>query len=192
MRPHKSNVFRLQLFSCSINIHVGNLGKWSGNIKQKQRRSYNGFTSDLMHPIFHGSVTHAFVERICGQDQDEVLSPLHTLDQFVLKFTSFQLLHIYEDAVSSDLQVHLQKAWEKGGRKWQKSERNVALAQARMNKANTSAFCPSPVRILTWPAGSRWSVGSWWTHQALEVGRLCGMALVACSYRTVSWPCGLH
>lgn len=70
-----------------------------------------------MHPIFHGGVPHAFVERIRRQDQDEILSPLHTLDQFVLKFTGFQLLHVYEDAVSSDLQVHLQEAWEKEEKK---------------------------------------------------------------------------
>ncbi len=64
-----------------------------------------------MHPILHGSVTHALVECICGQDQDEVTRPLHTLNQFVLEFTSLELLHIYEDAVSSNLQVHLQKTW---------------------------------------------------------------------------------
>lgn len=63
-----------------------------------------------MHPILHVSVTHALVERIGRQDQDEVTRPLYALDQFVLEFTSLQLLHIYEDAVSSNLQVHLQKA----------------------------------------------------------------------------------
>lgn len=70
-------------------------------------------TSDLMHPILHVSVTHALVERVGGQDQDEVTRPLYALDQFVLKFPGLQLLHIYEDAVSSNLQVHLQKAWDK-------------------------------------------------------------------------------
>lgn len=62
-----------------------------------------------MHPVFHGRVTHAFVERICRQDQDEVACPLYALNQFVLKFTRLQLLHINEDTVSSNLQVHLQK-----------------------------------------------------------------------------------
>lgn len=66
-----------------------------------------------MHPVFHDSVTHAFVERIRRQDQDEVTCPLYALNQLVLKFTRLQLLHIYEDAVSSNLQVHLQKAWDR-------------------------------------------------------------------------------
>lgn len=66
-----------------------------------------------MHPILHASVPHTLVERIGGQDQDEVTSPLYTLNEFVLEFTGFQLLHIYEDAVSSDLQVNLQKAWDR-------------------------------------------------------------------------------
>lgn len=69
-------------------------------------------TSDLVHPVLHGSVAHALVECIRGQDQDEVTCPLYTLNQFVLEFTGLQLLHVYEDAVSSDLQVHLQKAWD--------------------------------------------------------------------------------
>lgn len=67
-----------------------------------------------MHPILHRSVVHALVESVGGQDQDEVTCSLYTLNQFVLKFTGLQLLHIYEDAVSSNLQVHLQKAWDKG------------------------------------------------------------------------------
>ena len=67
-----------------------------------------------MNPILHGSVTHAFVECICGQDQDEVASSLYTLNQLVLEFTGLQFLHIYEDAVSPKLQVDLQKAWDKG------------------------------------------------------------------------------
>lgn len=66
-----------------------------------------------MHPILHGSVAHALVKRVGGQDQDEVTGPLHALNQFVLEFTGLQLLHVYEDAVSSDLQVHLQKAWDR-------------------------------------------------------------------------------
>lgn len=70
----------------------------------------HGRTSDLMHPIFHGRVPHAFVECVCRQDQDEVACPLYALNQFVLKFACLQLLHINEDAVSSNLQVHLQKA----------------------------------------------------------------------------------
>lgn len=69
--------------------------------------------SDLMHPILHVSVTHALVERIGRENQDEVARPLYTLDQFVLKFTGLQLLHIYEHAVSSNLQVHLQEAWDR-------------------------------------------------------------------------------
>lgn len=63
-----------------------------------------------MHPVLHGSVPHALVERTWRQDQDEVSGPLHTLDQFVLKFSCLQLLHVYEDAVSSHLQMNLQKA----------------------------------------------------------------------------------
>lgn len=70
-------------------------------------------TSDLMHPVLHGSVTHALVESIGGQDQDEIACPLYTLDQFFLEFTSLQLLHIYKDAVAANLQVHLQKAWDR-------------------------------------------------------------------------------
>lgn len=66
-----------------------------------------------MHPVFHGSVTHALVERVGGQDQDEVTRPLYALNQFVLEFAGLQLLHVYEDAVSSNLQVHLQKAWDR-------------------------------------------------------------------------------
>lgn len=63
-----------------------------------------------MHPVLHGSVTHALVKSVGGQDQDEVTCSLYTLNQFVLKFSGLQLLHIYEDAVSSNLQVHLQEA----------------------------------------------------------------------------------
>lgn len=61
-----------------------------------------------MHPVLHGCVSHTLVECTGRQDQDEVTCSLHTLNEFVLKFTSLQLLHIYEDAVSSNLQVHLQ------------------------------------------------------------------------------------
>lgn len=63
----------------------------------------------LMHPVLHGSVAHALVESAGGQDQDEVTCPLYTLNQFVLKFTGLQLLHVYEDAVSPNLQVHLEE-----------------------------------------------------------------------------------
>ena len=73
-------------------------------------------TSDLMHPILHGSVTHALVERVGGQDQNEVTCSLYALNQLVLEFTGLQLLHIYEDAISSNLQVHLQKAWVRAGK----------------------------------------------------------------------------
>lgn len=66
-----------------------------------------------MHPVLHGSVTHALVECVGGQDQDEVTRPLYALNQLVLEFAGLQLLHIYEDAVSSNLQVHLQKALAK-------------------------------------------------------------------------------
>ena len=64
-----------------------------------------------MHPILHVSVTHALVECVGRQDQDEVASSLDALDQFVVKLPGLQFLHIYEDAVSSNLQVNLQKAW---------------------------------------------------------------------------------
>lgn len=63
-----------------------------------------------MHPVFHGSVTHAFVQCICRQHQDEVARPLDALNQFVLKFPRLQLLYVYEDTVPSNLQVHLKKA----------------------------------------------------------------------------------
>lgn len=65
-----------------------------------------------MHPILHGSVTHALVERVGRQDQDEISCPLYTLNQFVLEFTRLQFLHVYEYTVSSNLQVHLQKTWD--------------------------------------------------------------------------------
>lgn len=52
-----------------------------------------------MHPVFHGSVTHAFVQCICRQHQDEVARPLDALNQFVLKFARLQLLYVYEDTV---------------------------------------------------------------------------------------------
>lgn len=65
-----------------------------------------------MHPVFHGCVSLAFIECTWRQDQDEISGPLYTLNQFVLKFSSLQLLHIYEDAVSSNLQMNLQKASE--------------------------------------------------------------------------------
>lgn len=79
-----------------------------------------------MHPVLHGSVAHALVEGIRGQDQDEVTCPLYTLNQFVLEFTSLQLLHVYEDAVSSNLQVHLQEAWDRRD--------NEKVSEERMNK----------------------------------------------------------
>lgn len=63
-----------------------------------------------MHPVFHCSVTHAFVQCACGQDQDEVASPLDALYQLVLKLARFQLLYINEDAEASNLQVHLKEA----------------------------------------------------------------------------------
>ena len=74
-----------------------------------------------MHPILHVSVAHALVECVGGQDQDEVTCPLYALNQFVLEFPGLQLLYVYEDAVSSDLQVHLQKAWD------EKSVKNIVL-----------------------------------------------------------------
>lgn len=59
--------------------------------------------TDLVHPVLHGSVSHALVESVSRQDQDEVACSVYTLNQFVLKFTGFQLLYIYEDTVSTDL-----------------------------------------------------------------------------------------
>lgn len=70
-----------------------------------------------MHPVFRCSVTHAFVQCVCGQDQDEVASPLDALYQLVLKFTRLQLLHINEDAEASNLQVHLKEAGGGGVKK---------------------------------------------------------------------------
>lgn len=61
------------------------------------------WSSDLVHPVFHCSVTHALVERIRRQDQDEVACPLDALNQFVLEFARFQLLHIDEDTESPNL-----------------------------------------------------------------------------------------
>lgn len=69
-----------------------------------------------MNPVLHASVTHALVEGVGGQDQDEVARSLHTLNQFVLEFASLQLLHINEDAVSPDLQVDLEEAGSRAGR----------------------------------------------------------------------------
>lgn len=100
-----------------------------------------------MHPVFHGSVIHAFVECICGQDQDEVTCPLYTLNQFVLKFTGLQLLHIYKDAVSSNLQVHLQKAWNR--EESEKVSKNVA--QVRLNKTfQSSVLAPVSSDLASW------------------------------------------
>lgn len=65
-----------------------------------------------MHPVLHGSITHALVKCICREYQDEVTCTLYTLDKFILKFASFQLLYIYENTKSSDLQMHFQKARE--------------------------------------------------------------------------------
>lgn len=78
--------------------------------------------SDLMHPVFHCRITHAFVQCVCRQDQDEVSSPLDALNQLVLKFSRLQLLHIDEDAEASNLQVHLQEA---GDERRNKSEESV-------------------------------------------------------------------
>lgn len=108
-----------------------------------------------MHPVLHGSVAHALVERICRQDQDEVTCPLYTLNQLVLEFTSLKLLHVYEDAVSSNLQVHLQKAWDR--------RENKKVSEVMMNLERTNVLCillHHTVLVLTWPAGNRWSDGS--------------------------------
>lgn len=78
--------------------------------------------SDLMHPVFHCSVTHAFVQCVCRQDQDEVASPLDALNQLVLKFSCLQLLHIDEDTEASNLQVHFEEA---GDERWNKKEESV-------------------------------------------------------------------
>lgn len=96
-----------------------------------------------MHPVFHGCVSLAFIECTCRQDQDEISGPLYTLNQFVLKFSSLQLLHIYEDAVSSNLQMNLQKALE-------------GEHGARGQKTGGDHFPLTRLPVLTWPAESRW------------------------------------
>lgn len=68
--------------------------------------------SDLVHPVLHGDVAHAFVQGVGREHQDEVARSLHTLDQLLLKASSLQLLHIDEHAVATQLKMHLQQATE--------------------------------------------------------------------------------
>lgn len=77
--------------------------------------------SDLMHPVFHCSVPHAFVQCVCRQDQDEVASPLDALNQLVLEFSRLQLLYIDEDAEAPYLQVHLEEAGDERRNKGKES-----------------------------------------------------------------------
>ncbi len=59
--------------------------------------------SNLMNPVFHSHVAHAFVQSVGWQHQDEVACSLYTRDQLLLEPASFQFLHVDEDTETTQL-----------------------------------------------------------------------------------------
>lgn len=85
------------------------------------------FSTYLVHPVLAVMVLHALIQRPSRQHQNKIASRHDTLDELILEFAGFQLLHVDEDAEAMQLQVHLQEAAEgRGSTLWRLGPKSQA------------------------------------------------------------------
>lgn len=51
----------------------------------------------LVHPVILFIVSHAPIQGVRGQDQDEVLGQFHTTEEILVKLSRLQFLDVQED-----------------------------------------------------------------------------------------------
>lgn len=63
-----------------------------------------------MNPVFSLEITHATIERIRSQHQDEVSGVVNAVQQVVVELAGAKLLNIEEYSQTSQLQMYLEQA----------------------------------------------------------------------------------